>query len=404
MPKISLKGMKLPTSPIRKLSKHAEVAKAKGVEVIHLNIGQPDIQTPPRALDAIKSFDQNVLAYGPSEGSLLYRQKMCSYYAKHNIEVEPENILVTTGASEAIIMTLDCITNEGDELIIPEPFYANYDTFAAACGVNVIPVSSTIDSHFSLPSMDEIEGKINDKTRAILICNPNNPTGYVYTHKELNDLAYLVKKYDIFLIVDEVYREFVYDGAIHYSVLTIPGLEEHAILVDSMSKRYSMCGARIGCLVSKNKAVMEAALKFAQSRLSPPTLGLHASEAAMDEPLRYLKEVTATYLERRNTLVQALQQVPGINVSKPRGAFYCLVQLPVEDTDEFAKWLLTSYNQNGKTVMVAPASGFYGDRNIGKSLIRIAFVLDIEKLKESALILEGALHAYPHTLTSKLSQ
>ena len=396
--------MKLPTSPIRKLSKHAEVAKAKGVEVIHLNIGQPDIQTPPKALDAIKSFDQNVLAYGPSEGSLLYRQKMCSYYAKHNIEVEPENILVTTGASEAIIMTLDCITNEGDELIIPEPFYANYDTFAAACGVNVIPVSSTIDSHFSLPSMDEIEGKINDKTRAILICNPNNPTGYVYTHKELNDLAYLVKKYDIFLIVDEVYREFVYDGAIHYSVLTIPGLEEHAILVDSMSKRYSMCGARIGCLVSKNKAVMEAALKFAQSRLSPPTLGLHASVAAMDEPLRYLKEVTATYLERRNTLVQALQQVPGINVSKPRGAFYCLVQLPVEDTDEFAKWLLTSYNQNGKTVMVAPASGFYGDRNIGKSLIRIAFVLDIEKLKESALILEGALHAYPHTLTSKLSQ
>ena len=404
MPKISLKGMKLPTSPIRKLSKHAEEAKAKGVEVIHLNIGQPDIQTPTKALDAIKSFDQNVLVYGPSEGSMVYRQKMCSYYAKHNIEVEPENILVTTGASEAIIMTLDCITNEGDELIIPEPFYANYDTFAAACGVKVIPVSSTIDSHFSLPSMDEIEGKINDKTRAILICNPNNPTGYVYTHKELNGLAYLVKKYDIFLIVDEVYREFVYDGAIHYSVLTIPGLEEHAILVDSMSKRYSMCGARIGCLVSKNKAVMEAALKFAQSRLSPPTLGLHASEAAMDEPLRYLKEVTATYLERRNTLVQALQQVPGINVSKPRGAFYCLVQLPVEDTDEFAKWLLTSYNHHGKTIMVAPASGFYGDRRIGKSLIRIAFVLDIERLKESALILEGALHAYPHTLTSKLSQ
>ena len=404
MPKISLKGMNLPTSPIRKLSKHAEEAKAKGIEVIHLNIGQPDIQTPAKALDAIKSFDQKVLAYGPSEGSLAYRQKMCTYYAKHNIVVQPKDILVTTGASEAIIMTLDCITNEGDELIIPEPFYANYDTFAAACGVKVIPVSSTIDTNFSLPSIDEIEEKINDKTRAIFICNPNNPTGYVYTHKELNDLADLVKKHDIFLIVDEVYREFVYDGEIHHSVLSIPGLEEHAILVDSMSKRYSMCGARIGCLVSKNKAVMQAALKFAQSRLSPPTLGLHASEAAMDEPLRYLQEVTVTYFERRNILVQALQQVPGITVSEPRGAFYCLAQLPVEDTDEFAKWLLTSYSHNGKTVMVAPASGFYGDRHFGKSMIRIAFVLDKEKLKESALILEGALHAYPHTLTSKLSQ
>ena len=404
MPKISQKGMNLPSSPIRKLSKYAEEAKSRGIEVIHLNIGQPDIQAPKKALDAVKSFDKKLLAYGPSEGSLDYRKKMCSYYAKHSIYVCPEDILVTTGASEAIIMTLDCITNEGDEIIIPEPFYANYDTFAAACGVKVTTVLSTINTHFSLPSIDEIEDKINDKTRAIFICNPNNPTGYVYTHKELNDLADLVKKHDIFLIVDEVYREFVYDGAIHHSVLTIPGLEEHAILVDSMSKRYSMCGARIGCLVSKNKAVMEAALKFAQSRLSPPALGLHASEAAMDEPLRYLQEATTTYLDRRNTLVQALRQMPEITVSDPRGAFYCLVQLPVDDTDEFAKWLLTSYNLNGKTVMVAPASGFYGDRYLGKSLIRIAFVLDKEKLKESALILEGALHAYPQTLTSKLSQ
>jgi aspartate aminotransferase len=404
MPKISLKGMNLPTSPIRKLSKYADETKAKGIEVIHLNIGQPDIQTPKKALNAIKSFDQKVLAYGPSEGSLVYRQKMCSYYAKHNIEVQPDNILVTTGASEAIIMTLDCITNEGDELIIPEPFYANYETFAAACGVKVISVSSSIDTDFSLPSIHQIEGKISDKTRAIFVCNPNNPTGFVYSYKELNDLADLVKKYDLFLIVDEVYREFVYDGAIHHSVLTIPGLEEHSILVDSMSKRYSMCGARIGCLVSKNRAVMEAALKFAQSRLSPPALGLQASEAAMDEPLSYLEEVTAIYLERRNTLIHALQKVPGITVSKPRGAFYCLVQLPVEDTDEFAKWLLTSYNHKGKTIMVAPASGFYGDRHLGKSLIRIAFVLEKEKLKESALILEDALHAYPHTQKSKLSR
>ena len=404
MPKISLKGKNLPTSPIRKLSKYAEEAKKRGIEVIHLNIGQPDIKSPPKALNAIKSFDNKVLAYGPSEGSFGFRQKMCSYYANHDIIVCPENILVTTGASEAIIMTLDCITNEGDELIVPEPFYANYETFAAACGVNIVPVSSTIDTNFSLPPIYEIERKINDKTRAIFICNPNNPTGYVYTHEELKDLANLVKKHDLFLIVDEVYREFVYDGAIHHSVLTIPGLEEHAILIDSMSKRYSMCGARIGCLVSKNKAVMEAALKFAQSRLSPPTLGLHASEAAMDEPLSYLQDVKAIYLERRNTLIQSLQQVSGITVSEPYGAFYCLVQLPVEDTDEFAKWLLTSYNQNGKTVMVAPASGFYGDRHLGKSLVRIAFVLDKEKLKESALILKGALNAYPYILTSKLMQ
>ena len=371
MPKISLKGKNLPTSPIRKLSNYATDAKAKGIDVIHLNIGQPDIDTPAKALQAIQSFDKNVLAYGPSEGSLAYRQKMCSYFAKHNIEVHPE------------------------------PFYANYDTFAAACGVNVVPVSSAIDSNFSLPPIDVIEGKINAKTRAIFICNPNNPTGHVYSKKELNDLATLVKKHDLFLIVDEVYREFIYDGAVHHSVLTISGLEEHAILVDSMSKRYSMCGARIGCLVSKNKEVMDAALKFAQSRLSPPTLGLHASEAAMDEPLSYLKEVTKTYLERRNTLVGLLQQIPGITVSVPLGAFYCLVQLPIDDTDVFAKWLLTSFNHNGKTVMVAPASGFYGDRSLGKSLIRIAFVLNIERLKESVIILEKALVAYPLTLTLK---
>lgn len=401
MPKISLKGKNLPTSPIRKLSKYATDAKAKGIDVIHLNIGQPDIETPAKALQAIQSFDENVLAYGPSEGSLAFRQKMCFYFAKHNIEVQPDDILVTTGASEAIIMTLDCITNEGDEIIIPEPFYANYDTFAAACGVKVVPVSSTIDSNFSLPPIEAFEATINEKTRAIFICNPNNPTGYVYSKKELNDLATLVKKHDLFIIVDEVYREFTYDGTVHHSVLTISGLDEHAILVDSMSKRYSMCGARIGCLVSKNKEVMNAALKFAQSRLSPPTLGLHASEAAMDEPLSYLEEVTKVYLKRRNTLVGLLQQIPGITVSVPLGAFYCLVQLPVEDTDVFAKWLLTSFNHKGKTVMVAPASGFYGKRNLGKSLIRIAFVLDIERLKESVIILEKALVSYPHTLILK---
>ena len=404
MPKISLKGMNLPTSPIRKLTNDAESAKAKGIEVIHLNIGQPDVRTPQKALQAIQTFNEDVLAYGPSEGSLTYREKMCDYYAQHKIDVEPENILVTTGASEAIIMTLDCITNEGDELIIPEPFYANYDTFAAACGVKVVPVPSSIDNDFALPDISDISALINDKTRAIFICNPNNPTGYVYNQEELSALADLVKEYDIFLIVDEVYREFIYDDIEHVSVLTLSGLEEHAILVDSMSKRYSMCGARIGCLVSKNKAVMEAALKFAQSRLSPPALGLHAAEAAMDEPMSYLKEVIAIYHERRNTLVEAIGKIPGVVVSVPRGAFYCLVQLPVDDTDSFAKWLLTSYSQKGKTLMVAPASGFYGNRELGKSLIRIAFVLDRQKLKESAAILEGALSVYPHTLKAKIVQ
>ena len=398
MPEISVKGRNLPTSPIRKLSTYADAAKAKGVDVIHLNIGQPDIPTPQIALDAVHNFKENVLAYGPSEGTLAYRAKMTAYFAKHNIQVSPEDILVTTGASEAIIMTLDCITNEGDEIIIPEPFYANYDTFAAACGVKVVPVPSGLDTNFALPSIDTIESLIHSKTRAIFICNPNNPTGYVYSQKELEDLAQLVKKHDIFLIVDEVYREFVYDDGTHYSVLSIPGLEAHAILVDSMSKRYSMCGARIGCLVSKNKAVMEAALKFAQSRLSPPTLGLLASEAAMDAPPSYLEEVKKTYQERRNTLIDALKAVPGIEVSLPAGAFYCLVKLPVEDSDDFAQWLLSSFEHNGKTLMVAPASGFYGNRALGKSLIRIAYVLEASKLKESAELLGRALAAYPKTL------
>jgi aspartate aminotransferase len=398
MPEISVKGRNLPTSPIRKLSVYADAAKEKGIEVIHLNIGQPDIPTPKIALDAVHNFNENVLAYGPSEGTIAYRTKMASYFAKHNIDVVPSDILVTTGASEAIIMTLDCITNEGDEIIIPEPFYANYDTFAAACGVKVVPVASSLETNFALPSIETIEALIHSKTRAIFICNPNNPTGYVYTKKELEDLADLVKKHDIFLIVDEVYREFVYDDVQHYSVLSVPGLEQHAILVDSMSKRYSMCGARIGCLVSKNKAVMEAALKFAQSRLSPPTLGLLASEAAMDAPDSYLLEVIKTYKNRRDTLIEALSSVSGIEVSVPAGAFYCLVKLPVEDSDDFAQWLLESFEHDGKTLMVAPASGFYGNRALGKSLIRIAYVLEASTLKESAELLSMALAAYPKSL------
>ncbi len=394
MPNISIKGSNLPTSPIRKLSSYANQAKAKGIQVLHLNIGQPDIPTPENALEAVKNFDQSVLAYGPSEGTPEYRMKMARYYNNHNIRVSPDDILVTTGASEAIIMTLDCITNEGDEIIIPEPFYANYDTFAAACGVKVVPVTSQFDTNFALPPIEEIRTKISNKTRAIFICNPNNPTGYVYTKKELESLAELVKEFDIFLIADEVYREFVYDNEKHISILELEGLDEYTILVDSMSKRYSMCGARIGCLVSKNKEVLEAALKFAQSRLSPPTLALVASEAALDTHESYLKNAVAEYLLRRNTLVKLLNEIKGVSVSLPKGAFYCLVKLPVEDVEHFSQWLLTSFEYQDKTLMLAPAGGFYGNKEMGKHLVRIAYVLNTSDLTTSVLVLKKALEKY----------
>ena len=394
MPIISKKGANLPTSPIRKLAKQANMAKARGIEVFHLNIGQPDLASPKSALEAIRNFSDDVVAYGPSEGAVSFRNKLVSYYQEHDIEIDAEDILVTTGASEAIIMALDCITNEGDELIIPEPFYANYETFAAACGVKVVGIPSSFESQFSLPNIETIEAAITSKTRALFICNPNNPSGYVYSKEELECLGQLAIKHDIFFIVDEVYREFVYDGHEHISVMQLENLSAHAILIDSMSKRYSMCGARIGCLITKNKEVTNAALKFAQSRLCPPTIALHACEAALDESQQYLENAIEEYEKRRTTAIAHLNKIEGVSVSLPKGAFYCLVKLPVTDSDHFAKWMLESFQDKGETLMVAPANGFFSGDLAGKDMIRIAFVLNSEKLIRAITVLKLGLDAY----------
>ena len=384
----------MPESPIRKLVPYAEEAKKKGVEVIHLNIGQPDIQTPKIALDAVKNNNLEVIAYSRSEGSEQYRTKLAAYYKKHGIIVNHNDILITTGGSEALLFTMGSITDVGDEVIIPEPFYANYNGFATASGVKVVPVISTIENAFALPPIEEFETLITPKTKAIIICNPGNPTGYLYTEEEIKKLKALVLKHDLFLIADEVYREFVYDGLKHHSVMEEKGLEQHAIMIDSVSKRYSMCGARIGCIVSRNKEVMATALKFAQARLSPPTYAQIASEAALDTPDSYFLEVNEEYEQRRNILIKELQKVPGVKVSSPKGAFYCVAELPIKDSDDFAQWLLEDFNDNKETVMVAPASGFYSTKDAGKNQIRIAYVLKQEKLVRAVEILKKALEVY----------
>ena len=394
MPNISLKGIAMPQSPIRKLVPFAEDAKKKGVKVYHLNIGQPDIKTPLIALDAVKKNNIDVLAYSRSEGSEGYRSKLADYYAKHNISVTHEDIIVTTGGSEALLFTMGSITDVGDEIIIPEPFYANYNGFATASGVKVVPVISTIDNAFALPPIEDFEKLITSKTKAILVCNPGNPTGYLYSKEEIEKLKELVIKHDIFLIADEVYREFVYDGVKHHSVMQESGLEDHAIMIDSVSKRYSMCGARIGCLVSKNKDFMATALKFAQARLSPPTYAQIAAEAALETPNSYFEEVNTEYKERRDVLISELQKIAGVKVSSPKGAFYCIVELPVKDTDVFAQWLLEDFNYKNETIMVAPASGFYSTKGQGKNQIRIAYVLRKEDLIRAILILKEALEKY----------
>jgi aspartate aminotransferase len=394
MPSISNKGVAMPQSPIRKLVPFAEDAKKRGVKVYHLNIGQPDIKTPQVALDAVKKNNIEVLAYSRSEGSDEYRTKLSEYYKKHNIEVTKDEIIVTTGGSEALLFTMGSITDVGDEVIIPEPFYANYNGFATASGVKVVPVVSSIDNAFALPPIEDFEKLITDNTKAILVCNPGNPTGYLYTEEEIQKLKALVIKHDLFLIADEVYREFVYDGLKHHSVMEESGLEQHAIMIDSVSKRYSMCGARIGCVVSKNKDFMATALKFAQARLSPPTYAQIASEAALATPDSYFIEVNEEYKARRDTLITELQKIEGVKVSSPKGAFYCVVELPVSDTDAFAQWLLEDYSLNNETVMVAPASGFYSTEGEGKNQVRIAYVLKKEDLIQSVKILKNALEEY----------
>lgn len=394
MPKVSNKGIAMPESPIRKLVPYAEIAKKKGHKVFHLNIGQPDIKTPEVAMNAIKNTNIEVLEYSHSAGFESYRKKLASYYTRQGLPIDLQDIIITTGGSEALMFAMGTTMDAGDEVIIPEPFYANYNGFSTASGVKVVPVISTIEQGFALPPIADFEALITPKTKAILICNPGNPTGYLYSQDEIMQLAALVKKHDLFLIADEVYREFTYDGDKHFSVMNLPGLEDHAIMIDSVSKRYSMCGARIGCLVSKNKQVINTALKFAQARLSPPTFAQIASEAALDTPQRYFDEVIAEYKDRRDTLVNELQKIEGVKVSIPKGAFYCIAQLPVQNADEFAQWLLETFNFNGETVMVAPAAGFYSSPGVGLNEVRIAYVLKKEDLIKSVQILKEALKVY----------
>lgn len=384
----------MPESPIRKLVPYAETAKKRGAKVIHLNIGQPDIKTPQVALDAVKNNTLDVLAYSRTEGSETYREKLAVYYAKNDIIVTADDIIVTTGGSEALSFVIGSIADTDDEVIIPEPFYANYNGFATSAGVKVVPVESRIEDNFALPPIEAFEKLIGPKTKAIIICNPGNPTGYLYSNEEIEALREIVIKHNLFLVADEVYREFTYDGAEHYSILQEEGLEDHAIIVDSVSKRYSMCGARIGCLVSKNKEVIQTAMKFAQARLSPPTYAQIASEAALETTPDYFDAVKTEYVSRRNLLIEELEKIDGVRVAKPQGAFYCIVELPITDADDFAQWLLEDFRVNGETVMVAPAAGFYATPGLGKNQIRIAYVLEKDSLKRAVNILKEALKSY----------
>ena len=395
MPKISEKAILMPASPIRKLVPYAEKAKKAGKIVYHLNIGQPDIETPEVALNAVRNMDRKVIEYSHSAGFESYRNGLSAYYIKTGINVQPEDIIITTGGSEALIFGFMTTCNPGDEIIIPEPFYANYNGFAVTAGLTVVPVTSSIESGFALPPVEEIEKKITSKTKAIVICNPGNPTGYLYSKEELEQLATIVKKHDLFLYADEVYREFCYDGAVPFSVMNLAGIEENVIMIDSVSKRYSMCGARIGALISKNKEVMAAALKFGQARLSPPTIDQIASEAALNTPQSYFDNVVAEYVERRNIMVDGLNSIPGVFCPKPSGAFYCVAKFPVDDAEKFCQWLLEDFEFEGQTVMMAPANGFYATKGAGQQEARIAYVLNQDSLKKAVICLREALKVYP---------
>ena len=394
MPKISDRGLSMPESPIRKLVPFAENAKKRGVEVIHLNIGQPDIETPKVALDAVRNISMEVIEYSHSAGNESYRIGLAKYYDRISSGITHENIMVTTGGSEALSFGFTTCLNLGDEVIIPEPFYANYNGFAEATGVKVVPINSSIEKGFALPPIEEFEKNITSKTKAILICNPGNPTGYLYSKEELEKLRDIVKKHDLYLFADEVYREFCYDGKEHHSLLNLEGIEDNVIVVDSVSKRYSMCGVRIGAMISRNTAVMSTALKLAQARLSPPLLGQIASEAALNTPPSYFEKVSKEYVERRNILVDGLNKIEGVFCPKPGGAFYAVAQLPVKDSDDFCQWMLENFEHEGKTVMMAPASGFYSTQGEGKNEVRLAYVLEKDKLEKAVQCLELGLKAY----------
>ncbi len=396
MKTLSARAQEMPSSPIRKLVPYADRAKAAGKHVYHLNIGQPDIRTPETFFNPIKNMDMPVVEYGPSAGLLSLREKFAAYYRANNIDVSAQNILITTGGSEAIIFTLMVIMDPGDEVIIPEPFYTNYNGFAVEAGVKVVPIPSSIDTGFQLPPIGSIREKITPRTRAIMICNPNNPTGYVYSRQEMEALRDICLEKDLFLLTDEVYREFVYDGAEHISAMHFPEIADRVVMLDSVSKRYSACGARIGMIVSKNEAFIEAALKFGMARLCPPTIEQIASEAAVDTPQSYFDEVNAEYKKRRDLMVRLLRDIPGVVCPNPRGAFYLVVGLPVEDAGHFAQWLLTDFDVDGETVMVAPADGFYATPGLGKNEVRIAYVLKEQDIARAMHIVAEGLKAYPH--------
>jgi aspartate aminotransferase len=395
MPKISYKGINMPESPIRKLVPFAEKAKKSGKKIYHLNIGQPDIKTPELALEAIHDFSDKVVEYSHSAGFESYRKGLANYYQNLGIAINHDDIIVTTGGSEALLFALNTCLDNGDEIIIPEPFYANYNGFSTSAGVKVKPIATSIHDGFALPKIQEFEKLITPNTKAILICNPGNPTGYLYSKEELETLRDIVVKHDLFLIADEVYREFAYDGNVHYSVLSIEGMNEHAIVIDSTSKRYSMCGIRVGCIASRNKELMATAMKFAQARLSPPTFGQIAGEAALKTDVSYFEEVSAEYVSRRDVLVEGLNEIDGVFCPKPTGAFYAIAELPVDDTDKFAQWLLEDFELDGETIMVAPAAGFYATPNTGTRQVRIAYVLNKKSLQKSIAILAAALKIYP---------
>lgn len=395
MLQISEKGKEVPSSPIRKLAPYAEKAKERGIKVYHLNIGQPDIPTPEIAFEAVRNIKDTVIEYTHSAGNSSLRRKLAGYYQNLGIQIKTEDILITTGGSEAILFAFMATLNEGDEIIIPEPFYANYSAFAVMVGAKVKTVTSTIENNFALPPMSEFEKQITPRTKGIVIVNPNNPTGYLYSETELEALANIVKKHEIYLYSDEVYRRYCYDGLKHFSVMNLKGIEQNTILFDSMSKRYSECGIRVGAIISRNKEILSVALKFGMARLCPPALGQVAAEASLDTPIEYFNNVYNEYIERRNFIVEALNKIPGVICPMPKGAFYSIVRLPVDDTDKFSQWLLENFDHNRQTVMLAPASGFYATKGLGKDEVRIAYVLKIADLKNAVEVLRAALKVYP---------
>ncbi len=395
MPKLSERGIRVPASAIRKLTPLSDAAKAKGTKVYHLNIGQPDLPTPQTALDAIRNIGRTTLEYSPSQGYKSYRDKLVTYYAKYNINLTPDEIIVTTGGSEALLFAFMACLNPGDEVITTEPTYANYMSFAVSAGVTVKTITTKIENGFALPPVSEFEALITERTKAILICNPNNPTGYLYTREEMEKLRDIVKRYDLYLFSDEVYREFSYSGTPYISACHLEGIEENVVMIDSVSKRYSECGIRIGALISRNKDVCDSVLRFCQARLSPPLLGQIAAEASIDEPEAYGKAIYDEYLERRQCLVEGLNRIPGVFSPMPMGAFYTIARLPIDDSDKFCAWCLSDFSYEGETVMMAPATGFYSTPGKGTNEVRIAYVLKKADLERALFLLEKALEAYP---------